>query len=348
MGIDPGQVIVAGFKGTEAPSALRRALADGELGGAILFRRNLTGVAQAHDLCRSLEGPTDRPPLIGVDQEGGRVVRLGEPVLQLPSMQRLGARADPAFLRDVGRALGKQLSALGFTMNFAPVLDVHTNDANPVIGDRAFGTTPGEVVERALPFAEGLMQGGVDPCGKHFPGHGDTDQDSHYSLPRLKHARPRLDRVELTPFRAATWLPAWMSAHVVFEELDPEMPATFSRTVMQQLVREELGYDGVLISDDLEMKAVAADHTVAQSAVRAIDAGCDMVLICSDLEGCFAAREALGRRAAADPSFAERLRVACERGLRLRRARPSTPASDLSGAFAIDEELRTRLEVLFD
>jgi len=345
--VDPGQALVIGFAGTEVPPMIREALAAGQLGGLILFKRNIESAAQVHELLSGLRYPAELPPLLAVDQEGGRVARLRDPVVTLPPMRALGETATEAQLRDTGETLGRQLAALGFTMDFAPVLDVDSNPANPVIGDRAFGPTPESVIARALPFAAGLRAGGVLPCGKHFPGHGDTDVDSHLALPRLTHERGRLDAVELAPFRAAVaaGLEALMTAHVLFDALDPELPATLSRTVLQGLLREELGYEGLIISDDLEMKAVADRWGVADSAVRAIDAGCDTLLVCSDVDAAFEAREALAARARGDEAFAARLEDGCARSLALRRARPPAPVAELDeSVFALAPALAKLLE----
>lgn len=345
--LDPGQALVIGFGGTDVPPVIREALAAGQLGGLILFKRNIESPAQVHELCSSLETPPELPPMLAIDQEGGRVARLKEPVLCLPPMRALAEKASPAQLRAVGETLGRQLAALGLTMDFAPILDVDSNPANPVIGDRSFGADPEAVVASALPFAEGLRAGGVLPCGKHFPGHGDTDVDSHLALPRLSHDRARLDAVELAPFRAAiaAGIESLMTAHVLFDALDPELPATLSRTVIQGLLREELGYDGVIVSDDLEMKAVADRWGVADSAVRAIDAGCDTLLVCSDVDAAFEAREALNARARDDAAFATRLDDACARSLAMRRARPPAPVGTLDDSvFAVAPPLAALLE----
>ena len=337
---------MVGFEGPELPDRVHRSLAGGELGGIILFKRNIESAAAVHRMLRSLTWPEGLPPLVGVDQEGGRVARLGEPLVTLPAMRSVGDGLDPAAIRTLGVALGRQLAALGFTMDFAPVLDIDSNPDNPVIGDRAFGDTAEAVAARALPFAAGLAEGGVLPCGKHFPGHGDTDLDSHLALPRLAHERSRLDAVELAPFRAAiaAGIPALMSAHVRFDTLDPAVPATLSKAVMTDLLRGELGFEGAIISDDLEMKAVADAWGVVPSGVRAIEAGCDILLVCSDLDAAYATRDALAARAAVDDAFAARLQDACERALTLRRKQPPKPASTLDESiFAVDEPVRMAL-----
>jgi beta-N-acetylhexosaminidase len=298
--------------------------------------------------------PAESPPLVAVDQEGGRVARLGPPVLTLPPMRRLAALGDAQLTERAGRLLGRQLAALGFSMDFAPILDVDTNPQNPVIGDRAFGGTPEQVITQAFAFARGLeAPGGVLACGKHFPGHGDTDLDSHLQLPRLTHDRERLDRVELAPFRAARGqLAALMTAHVVFESLAPGVPATLSRRVVTELLREELRYDGLVISDDLEMKAIADHYGVEQAACAAIDAGCDTLLVCSRLDWFERAQTALAERAANDANFRRRLEDAGERSLRTRKQRIPSPVTDpkqlqdrleVEAAQALGEEIANRL-----
>ncbi|AKF09078.1 beta-N-acetylhexosaminidase [Sandaracinus amylolyticus] len=311
-----GRVLIVGFPGRVLPAPLAALAAEGALGGVILFKRNLgtiTEIAAVIDAVHDAFG-AGHVPLVSIDQEGGRVARLGAPFVKLPPMRVLGTRDDVALTRRAARVLGTQLRALGIGVDFAPVLDVDTNPANPVIGDRSFGREPDVVIRHALAFAEGLGDAGVLACGKHFPGHGDTDLDSHLALPRIAHDRARLDRVELAPFRAArAKVPTIMTAHVVFDAIDPTVPATLSRAVIEGVLRGELGYDGVIVSDDLEMKAVADRWGVAGSAVRAIDAGCDALLVCATPERVIEAHAALVARAERDDAFAERLDVAARR-----------------------------------
>ncbi len=353
-----GQLLVGGFFGASLPPSYRDALERGERGGAILFRRNLQGsLADAAALNRELAGAATSfdasfPPLLAVDQEGGRVTRLGAPLLKLPPMRALGRTGDALLVRRAGKTLGRELAALGFTMNFAPVLDVDSCPDNPIIGDRSFASSPEEVARIGHAFAAGLQEGGVHACGKHFPGHGDTTVDSHFDLPRVDQPRTRLDAIELVPYlglRAAVCA-AVMTAHVVYPALEPDAPATLSRRIAHDLLRGELGYDGVLVSDDLEMKAVADRMPIEESAVRAVRAGCDVLLVCSSEELQERAHAALVRAAEADPAFHARLTEAAERGLELRRARPPRPlpASELAAAVggpesrALAEELEAR------
>jgi beta-N-acetylhexosaminidase len=323
-----GGLVVGGFAGTSIPRSFEARLAKGELGGAILFARNLTPDPDATAaLCEAIVAAAASAPdaavapVVSVDQEGGRVARLKSPVLVLPPAAVLGARCDAAELQVLGEALGAQLAALGFSMDYAPVLDVHTNPRNPIIGDRAFGTEPEHAARAALAFARGLEACGVSPCGKHYPGHGDTSQDSHIDLPFVEASRARLDAVELLPFRRAAEakLPALMSAHVVFPALADGVPATLARAIATDLLRGELGFEGVLVSDDLEMRAIADRFGIAEAAVLAVDAGCDALLICSDEAAQGAAVEALVRRAERDATFRERCEQAHRRTIALRR-----------------------------
>jgi beta-N-acetylhexosaminidase len=317
-----GQALVAGFPAGDPPQALLEAASRGELGGFILFRRNLGDPTAVAELVARLVAscPADAPPFIGVDQEGGRVQRLGPPIVQLPPMRVLGEIDDPGLTEAAASLLGRQLCALGVNLDFAPVLDVDSNPNNPIIGDRSFGADPALVARHGMAFARGLQQAGVAACGKHFPGHGDTALDSHLALPRLAHAMERLERIELLPFRAAAaQLDTLMTAHIVFDALDPGTPATLSRATLHGLLREGIGFEGVIFSDDLEMKAISDHYGVAEAACDAVAAGCDALLICSQPELCLQAHAALVRRAEREPAFAARLLASAERSLAVRR-----------------------------
>jgi len=317
-----GNVIVCGFDGLEAPSIVHRWLAEQSVAGLILFKRNIDDLEQALALIASCKARGQRtlPALVCVDQEGGRVARFQAPVLALPPMQVLAAARDTQLTRNAARVLGRQLQAIGVNLNFAPVLDVDTNPHNPVIGNRAFGHTPDVVIPQALAFADGLQDGGVLACGKHFPGHGDTDLDSHLALPTLRHDLARLNEVELRPFRAAAKrIPSLMTAHVVFEALDSSVPATMSAAVIDELLRKELGFEGAVFSDDLEMKAISERYTIEEAGILAVEAGCDLLLVCSDLDAAARLREALATEAERSKGFHARLAQARSRADQLRR-----------------------------
>jgi beta-N-acetylhexosaminidase len=337
---DVGQILWIGFETAELDAELERSLRAGEAGAVVLFHRNLREVAEAGaseldvaalvELNRALHdagSASGERLLIAVDQEGGRVQRIRAPATRWPPMERLARLADEpaeALARLVGAAMGGELAALGFDIDFAPVLDVHTNEANPIIGDRAFGREPEAAARRALAFADGLASAGMLACGKHFPGHGDTDQDSHLVLPRLRHGLDRLRQVELVPFAraAAAGVPMIMTAHVLFEALDPDVPATLSRRALGEVLRGELRYRGLVVSDDLDMKAIADHVGVAEAAVGAIEAGCDALLLCRDRANQDAAREALIRAGERGGAVRDRIREAAAAVRRLKRSPP--------------------------
>jgi beta-N-acetylhexosaminidase len=334
---DVGQLLWFGFAGPTASGELRRKLDAGEVGATILFKRNLV-IDQGVDLDALLalnrelhrSGPDGTPALIAVDQEGGLVQRVRAPATVWPPMRahdRLGPEAE-AIAEQVGLAMGQELRALGFDIDFAPVLDVHTNPQNPIIGDRAFGTTAETVATRALAYARGLEAAGILACGKHFPGHGDTATDSHLELPRIDHGWDRLEAIELLPFRraAAAKLPMIMTAHVVFAALDASRPATLSEQVVTGLLRKRLGYEGVIVSDDLDMKAIASHMGADVAAVAAIRAGCDVLLLCRDEANQALAEAALVREAERDTGFRAQIGAAAARVRTMKRAHAANQA----------------------
>jgi len=281
----PGQLLFAGFDGLELPENLASLIAAGRVGGVVLFARNIRDPGQVRSLSAALHAcaPERAPLLIAIDQEGGRIQRLRDPWTQWPPMQRLGEIDDLEMTAAVARALAVELSDLGIGLDFAPCVDVDTNPANPIIGDRSFGSEPTRVAAQAARFIAAMQQAGVASCAKHFPGHGDTACDSHLELPRLDHDLARLRAVELPPFASAieAGVASIMTAHVLFPALDAKRPATLSPDVMA-ILREELAYDGVVFSDDLEMKAIA-DHNSPKALVEGcLEAGVDSLLVCRD------------------------------------------------------------------
>ncbi|WP_049903907.1 beta-N-acetylhexosaminidase [Halococcus agarilyticus] len=279
-----GQLFVAGFDGTAPTTEIETLVAERSLGGVIYFSRNTESPAQLRALSRTLRGfvPDDAPPLsVAIDQEGGRVARLPWGT-ELPSAMALGATDDPELAARAGGAVGRELRSLGIDVNLAPVLDVNNNPDNPVIGIRSFGERPGRVAELGTAFADGLQSAGVVACGKHFPGHGDTAVDSHLDLPIVAHDRDRLDRVELRPFRRAIddGIDAIMTTHVAFPAVaGDERPATLSRQVVDGLLREEFGFDGLVFTDCMEMDAIAEGVGTVEGCVQAVEAGCDRICV---------------------------------------------------------------------
>ena len=278
-----GQLLVGSLPGTTIPSEMRSLAREFSLGGLILFSRNIEAPEQVAELSHDVQTlATELPVWVSVDQEGGRVARLKAPFTEWPPMAVLGRSGDAALATRFAAALGAELRAVGVTLDYAPVLDIHTNPKNPVIGDRALAADAALVARLGAAIIRALQENGVAACGKHFPGHGDTSVDSHVELPVVEHSPDRIRRVECVPFRGAiaAEVAFIMTAHVLVPSLDEENPATLSRRVVSELLREELGFGGVILSDDLEMKALAATHTVADAAVQAVAAGCDGVLVC--------------------------------------------------------------------
>lgn len=281
---DAARLVAVGFDGTGITPELR-GLIDLGVRSVILFARNAGTPAEVATMVAEIRTATPEPLLFCIDQEGGRTVRLTDGFATPPEMREIGG-IGPHAAQDVGRILAEDLRAVGIDLDLAPVVDVDSNPDNPVIGPRSFGADPARVSECARRFIEAMQAAGVAACAKHFPGHGDTILDSHHDLPVLPHDRDRLERVELPPFRAsiAAGVACIMSTHVVFEALDPGVPATLSPACIDGLLRTELGFEGVVISDDLEMAAIAElpsiEGDIGEAAVRSIEAGVDLVLCC--------------------------------------------------------------------
>lgn len=293
---------MAGFDGHIASDHAKRLIRDFRVQSFILFKRNVDTPAQVAELVRELQilardAGYSRPLLIAIDQEGGRVQRLRAPWTVWPPIRKLGDLGSEDLARRMAEALSGELKACGVGLDFAPVMDVDTNPQNPIIGDRSFSRDPEQVAKLGAAFIEAMQGAGVAACAKHFPGHGDTDKDSHLDLPVVEHSRSRLDAIELVPFKRAIAanVATIMTAHIVVRELDEKVPATLSAKVVTTLLRDELGYKGVIVADDLEMKAVSANWPYAISAVLAAAAGCDILPVCEHEDAQVAVIEALVR-----------------------------------------------------
>jgi beta-N-acetylhexosaminidase len=284
------QMFFVGFKGTELPDRYATFIEKQGLGGIILFTRNVQSPEQLKALTSAIQTSGRRsrqglPLAVSIDQEGGTVVRMDEPsgYTHFPGNMALGAADDETLTYRAARVMAAEMRAVGINWNYAPVLDVNNNPVNPVIGVRSYGSSPELVAKHGVAAVKGFQAGAVAACGKHFPGHGDTSVDSHLALPVIPHGRERLNAVELVPFKAAiaAGVDSFMTAHVFFPELEPTpgMPATLSRNVMTGLLREELGFDGVICTDCLEMKAIADNFTPAEVVELAVEAGVDALLV---------------------------------------------------------------------
>jgi beta-N-acetylhexosaminidase len=284
-----GQLLLLGFGGTKMDGTIGKFLDDMKPGGVALFGRNIDKPEQTLKLIRDVRehDPHGVPMFVAVDQEGGNVVRVKTDATILPSAMALGAAGDPELARRAGKALGRDLRIFGFNMNLAPVLDVNSNPDNPVIGIRSFGEHADAVAELGIAYVDGMQSEGVLAVAKHFPGHGDTDSDSHYHLPILPHDKQRLDEVELVPFAKgfAEGLDAIMTAHIALpalaapDDAEKNLPATLNPRVLTGILREELSYDGLVITDGLEMQGIVQRFGAGEAAVRAVNAGADVVMV---------------------------------------------------------------------
>jgi beta-N-acetylhexosaminidase len=325
-------LVTAGFAGKAVDGDVGALLERG-IGGVVLFSRNVGEPREVAELTALLKRRAGRPLLTAVDQEGGSVARLRTGFTRVPPFRAVGNKNDPALAREVGRVVGTELVAVGIDWDFAPVLDVDTNPDNPVIGARSLGPDPARVASLGVAFAQGLADKGVAACAKHFPGHGDTRQDSHLELPRLPHDLARLERIELAPFRAAAaaGLPSMMAAHVVFEALDRERPASMSPRVLGGILRERLGYTGVVVTDDLEMRAIADHYALDDVVASGLEAGIDVFLVCHTAALAHRTVDAIVRAVESGRVAAAKLAAAANRVARFveRFAHPPLEAFDL-------------------
>lgn len=331
-----GQVLMVGFQESWPPAAFLDRVRAGEVGNVVLFSRNLTTPDAARAMIRRIQEAALEASLPGLiistDQEGGSVTRLRQGTTWFPSAMAVGAAGDADLAQRLAAAMGAQLRASGITMNLAPDADVNINPKNPVIGTRSFGADPELVARMVRAFVRGFHAGRVAAVAKHFPGHGDTAVDSHLDLPVIAHHRARLDAVELVPFRAAIeeGVDGIMAAHVAFPSIDPDLsrPATLSAAVLQGLLREELGFTGLILTDCLEMRAISDRFGPGEAAVRALEAGADLLLISHTEERQQAAYQALLEAVRTRRISEERLRASVRRVLALKE-RLGLLASDL-------------------
>ncbi|MFN3303753.1 MAG: beta-N-acetylhexosaminidase [Roseateles sp.] len=335
---DPGRLVMVDIPGKRLDADTAAFLRAQKIRAVCLFRKNIGSEDEVRALMRDLIAVLGPEALIGIDQEGGAVVRVTF-LPQPPSAMALGASGDAERAEAVGAAVARGLKSLGINWNFAPVLDVNNNPANPVIGERSFSNDPVEVSRLAAAWMRGSLRQGVACCVKHFPGHGDTHVDSHHALPTVDKTRAELNALELAPFKAlAGQAPAMMTAHIVYPQIDPDRPATLSPALLKGILRDDWGYDGVVITDALMMKAVAERFGYAKSAVMAIAAGADMVLAQGSSEEQLIAINAL-REAFADGRLTPQQGEAANARLdRLAAAYPARMVDD-SAARAADHAL---------
>jgi beta-N-acetylhexosaminidase len=324
-----GQMLMVGIAGPELTPADQEFISKYKIGNVVLLGRNIVDPAQAQSLNHRFQeiASKRRIPagfLVSVDQEGGVVARLTRGETVLPGNMALGATGSEELAEEAAKITASEMLALGFNMNLAPVLDINNNPRNPAIGVRSFGEDPSLVARLGAAMIRVYQDLGVVATAKHFPGKGDVTVDSHLDLPTVAHARERLESVELVPFAAAVkaGVEAVMTAHVFFPAVEPEpdLPATLSRNVLMGLLRKELGFEGLILTDDLFMGAITKRFTLGEAAVRAIEAGADIVLLCHDQAQQAAAIEAVWDAARNGRLSEERLDESCRRivGLKAR------------------------------
>ncbi|WP_211747100.1 beta-N-acetylhexosaminidase [Paenibacillus sp. Marseille-Q4541] len=320
-----GQLLLCGLPSTELTEPLADFFRANPVGGIIYFARNVQNVGQVANLTYELQNVAQNanqiPHFISIDQEGGMVARIAEGITLFPGNMAIAAAGSPEDAYEAALASGKEMSALGINLNFAPVLDVNNNPLNPVIGVRSFGESPEVVAEYGANSVRGLQDAGVSAAAKHFPGHGDTAADSHHDLPVVPHDLARMNEVELVPFIKAIeeGVDFIMSAHIFFPALESEgKPATLSSSVLTGLLREELGYQGVIMTDCMEMNAIVDTYGTVEASVMAIEAGADLILISHTHDLLTGAYEAIEKAVAEGRISEERINESVRRLLEMK------------------------------
>ena len=274
-----GRLLLMGFRGDQAPIKKLNLF---KPAGFIFYPGNISSTTGTKELISELEAAADYPLLYALDQEGGpfSAYRVDEATV-FPSNMAIAATKNMDFAQQKGKLIGQELAYIGFNLNFSPVVDVNINPDNPIIGMRSFGANVSTVAAYGMSLFKGLDESGVAAVAKHFPGHGDTVSDSHIDLPIVSGSRERLERVELAPFKAmiAAGVPAIMTAHVLFSEFDKDYPATLSKIVLTDLLRTELGFAGLIVTDHMDMKAISDNYGAGEAAILSILAGADLILI---------------------------------------------------------------------
>lgn len=277
-----GEVFLSGFSGLELEASTVDFFRSARIGGSILFASNYENPGQVAELINQIQECRDssgQALWIAVDQEGGRVQRFKKPFTRIPEAGVVGRSGSPKLAFEIAEVMAKELKAVGVNVNFAPVADINTNPKNPVIGARAYGSTEDEVSKMVTAVVRGHLTQGIQPCVKHFPGHGDTHTDSHFALPKIDTELDVLREREFKPFLKAfkSRCQMVMTAHVVNSKLDPARPSTFSSKALREILREEMRFRGVIFSDDMEMKAVTEHFGVEDAPRLALEAGCDIL-----------------------------------------------------------------------
>ena len=318
-----GQLLIVGMEGKTYGDELDHLIRQYHVGGIILLGKNISypaGMLKLLNESKKANAAYKIPLFISVDEEGGRVSRLPSSMKKLPAAEFFGRTGDETLAYETGTYLADLLHAFGYNMNYAPVLDVHSNPKNPVIGDRSFSSDPDEVADLGMAVMKGMTDNGIISVVKHFPGHGDTHVDSHLSLPVIEKTIEELRETELIPFKRAIEENAdvIMVAHIMFPELDHVFPSSLSTKIITDLLREEMHFEGVVITDDMTMGAIVNDYTVPEAAVQSFIAGSDLLLIAGDYENQVDTFNALMEAVQAGTITEERIDESVKRILRLK------------------------------
>lgn len=324
-----GQMIIGGVDSTIYTEKTKSLIADYKLGGIILFKKDLETTEQSIELLNQIKLENKRnilPLFLGVDQEGGRVERLPDEVVSLPTNKVIGEKNDEQFSYNIGTILGDQLNAYGFNLNFAPVLDVNSNPNNPVIGDRSFSNDPEVVSRLGIKTMQGMQSKNIVTAVKHFPGHGDTSVDSHLELPTVEKSLAEIEEMELIPFKRAieTGVDIVMSSHILLPQIDPDYPASMSKRIIDGLLREQLGYKGVVVSDDMTMLAITNNFDIGDASVAAVNAGTDLVIVAHGHDTVIHVIETLKKAILEGKLTEERIIESVRRIIRLKQEREIT------------------------
>lgn len=305
-----GQMVIVGFEGYTISTEIKDIIENHHTGGFILFSRNIKNSDQLLALVNSLKSANsvNKVPLfVSVDEEGGRISRMPAELKKLPSNEAIGKLDNGDLSYEIGSILADEIKLFGFNMDFAPVLDIRSNPKNTVIGDRSFGSSAEVVGKLGVQTMKGIRNGGVIPVVKHFPGHGDTVVDSHIGLPSVNNDMDRLKRLELVPFKEAidNQADAVMIAHILLNKIDPKNPASLSKSIITDLLRSQLNFNGVVITDDMTMGAILKNYNIGDAAVKSVNAGSDIILVCHGLDNELAVFNAL-KKAVMDGTITEK------------------------------------------
>ena len=318
-----GQLIIAGFDGITVNDELQSLILEKYIGGVILFSKNVESASQVVALnneIKEINKVNKSPIFISVDEEGGLVSRMPSEFKDIPTNSDIAKYDDEDLSYNIGKVIGEEISSLGFNMDFAPVLDINSNPNNPVIGDRSFGDNEAIVSKLGIATMKGLKDSNVIASVKHFPGHGDTSVDSHVGLPVVEHDLERLKSFELVPFKKAIDAGAdmVMVSHIMLPKIDEKEPATLSKTIITDILRKDMNYNGVVVTDDMTMGAIINNYDIGEAAVKSINAGVDIVMVCHQYENVTKVIDAIKEAVNNGTITEERLDKSVERILKLK------------------------------